>query len=240
MKRLEELNIRNILKHTSKREIMEAFFGTNKIYGAFSSPLRDDEHPSFSVSRKNCNYTDHTTKETGDIFDLIKKFHSVNLIESLAIAVNLVGISHLFETINSNKIKTTIKPEIKGFIEGGNFENLEVKIKSREFEDYDIEYWESYGISIKTLKICGVIPISHYFLNELMIIADKYAYAYKESKDGKVSYKIYQPVIALRSRKFVNNNKPDVWELFTILPPKGKYLIITSSRKDAKIGRAHV
>ena len=36
-----------------------------------------------------------------------------------------------------------------------------MKCKTREWKDYDIIYWESYGISLKWLKYAEVYPISH-------------------------------------------------------------------------------
>lgn len=225
-----ELNIKNILCYTSKKDIMEAFFGTNKIYGSFSSPLRKDDHPSFSISKRNFRFKDHVSNETGDCFDLISKYYSISILEALVVAVDLVGIRGKFTIPNTNYVKQ-VKPEIRGFVKGHDYTTLDLNVTTREWEDYDLEYWGKYGITNNILKLGNILPISHYYLNELMYVADKHSYAFFEKKDGKVTIKVYQPFRDFG--KWVNNNSFDVWELFFLLPDKGKYLIINSSRKDA-------
>lgn len=231
---LLDLTIKNILTKTSKQEIMEAFFGTHKIYGCFSSPLRKDDHPSFSVSRRTLRYTDHVSKETGDCFDLIRAYHNTDLINAMVIATELVGISHLFAIDYSvlNGSRKEDRPEIKGFVQGHTFDAFDLNVVPREIEQHDIDYWGQYGININHIKLGKIVPISKYYMNSLMYVADKYSYAYLEKKDGEVTIKVYQP-FKQGFGKWVNNNTFDTWELFYLLPKIGKYLIITSSRKDA-------
>lgn len=228
---LLDLTYANVLSKTTKMEVMEAFFGTSKIYGCFSSPLRKDEHPSFSVSKRTGRYTDHVTKENGDAFDLIMKYNNVDHIGALKIAVNLVGISHLFNISDTN-VSYKSKPEIKGFISGNDFgEVLDLNVVVREWTQDDLDYWGQYNINIDIINLGKIKPISAYYLNELRYVADKYSYVYAEKKDGKVTLKVYQPFREIG--KWINNNPYDVWELFYLIPKKGKYLIINSSRKDS-------
>lgn len=230
MQIFKELTLKNILNYTSKQEILEAFFGTNKIYGCFSSPLRKDDKPSFSISRKTFRYKDHVSNETGDVFDLIRKYHNCSYPEALVRACELVGIKHHFSIPTFNKTFTHEKPEIKGFISSGNFDYVDLNIKVRPWKQHDIDYWKQYGITMNILNLGKVFPISNYYVNNIMYVADKYSYAFAEKKDDKVTLKVYQPFS--EKRKWVNNNSSDVWELFNLLPTKGKYLIINSSRKD--------
>ncbi len=58
-----------------------------------------------------------------------------------------------------------------------------------------------------------------------------YAYAYVEIKDGKVSYKIYQP-LENKIKKWINNANYTVHQGYTQLPDSGELLIITKSLKD--------
>lgn len=233
----QELTLKNILKYTSKQEILEAFFGTSKIYGCFSSPLRKDDKPSFSISKRTLRYKDHVSNEVGDIFDLIQKYHNCTYPEALAHAASLVGIKHKF-IIPDLRIKKHVKPEIKGYIPGGNFESLELNVTTREWNEDDMKYWGQYGINKDILNLGKVFPISHYYLNSIRYVADKYAYAFAEKKGDKVTLKVYQP--KLDRQKWVNNNTYDVWELFHLIPKKGKYLIINSSRKDCLAVIAHM
>ena len=70
---------------------------------------------------------------------------------------------------------------------------LSLQKTKREWKSYDLLYWQEYGISLKTLEFFNVEPISHFFVNDKIITADKYAYCYVEFKDSKSTLKIYQP-----------------------------------------------
>ena len=108
--------------------------------------------------------------------------------------------------------------------------------KVREWKDYDLEYWKSYGIDIDWLHFGKIFPISDVIIvksdgSKIILPADKYAYAFVEFKDGNISLKIYQPYS--KTYKWLNNHNSSVWDLWSQLPQYGDKLIITSSRKDA-------
>lgn len=117
-----------------------------------------------------------------------------------------------------------------------NPNNSDLQCKIREWEDFDIEYWESYGISLPWLKYAEVFPISHKFItidgNTFSFVADKYAYAYVERKEGKVTLKIYQP-FNTSGYKWQNKHDKSVISLWTKVPKYGDKIIIASSLKDA-------
>src|SRR5699024_495185 len=97
-------------------------------------------------------------------------------------------------TIGTN-IKATTPCHISA--SGGYNKNVDLQCKIRGWRKYDIEYWESYGISLQWLKFAEVYPVSHKIIlkdgHRYVFRADKYAYAYVEHKEGKVTLKIYQP-----------------------------------------------
>ena len=102
--------------------------------------------------------------------------------------------------------------------------------------NYDIEYLNSYGISLNWLKYADVYPISHKIViknnNKLIFGADKYAYAYVEHKEGKVTLKIYQP-FNKNGYKWSNKHDMSVISLWTKVPEYGDKICICSSLKDA-------
>lgn len=107
----------------------------------------------------------------------------------------------------------------------------------RRWENYDFQYWESYGIPRNWLLHADIYPISHIFIVGntgyiRTIKADKYAYTFIERKDGVCSEKIYQP-FNKEGMKWRSGHDSSVWDLWTKLPPRGERCIITSSRKDA-------
>ena len=80
-------------------------------------------------------------------------------------------------------------------IESVDRECTDLQVKVREWRDYDIEYWESYGVSLEWLKYAEVYPISHIIWikgdNRYVMSAYKYAYAYVEHKEGRNTIKVY-------------------------------------------------
>ena len=62
--------------------------------------------------------------------------------------------------------------------------------------------------------------------------AEKYAYAFVERKEGKVTLKIYQPFAEPRN-KWSNKHDKSVISLWTKIPKKGEKVVICSSLKDA-------
>jgi hypothetical protein len=111
-----------------------------------------------------------------------------------------------------------------------------LECKTREWKQHDIEYWNSFGISLDWLKYADVYPISHKIIikegKRMVFVADKYAYAYVEFKDGKTTLKIYQP-FNTSGFKWSNNHDKSVISLWTKVPKNGDRICICSSLKDA-------
>jgi hypothetical protein len=111
-----------------------------------------------------------------------------------------------------------------------------MECRVREWQAYDIAYWESYGISLEWLKYAEVYPISHKIIvknNERYVFgADKYAYAYVEHKDGIVTLKIYQP-FNKAGVKWSSKHDKSVISLWSKVPLEGDKICICSSLKDA-------
>ncbi len=102
--------------------------------------------------------------------------------------------------------------------------------RSRDWKVHDIAYWKEFGISLETLKKFNVQPIDYIFINSKPYPADKYAYCFIEFKDGKETYKIYQPFNNLY--KWINNHDNSVWQGWAQLPDSSDEIVITKSLKD--------
>ena len=98
-----------------------------------------------------------------------------------------------------------------------------------------MEYWESYGITLKWLKYADIYPISHKIVTigdkRIVYGVHKYAYAYVEHKEGITTIKIYQPYS--QQYKWSSCQDHSVIALWTKIPYKGEVLVICSSMKDA-------
>lgn len=135
---------------------------------------------------------------------------------------------------NTNvKLNNTIKKKTYQSLKS---RNIDLQCKVREWRDYDLDYWASYGISLEWLKYADIYPISHKIVirdNQRYVFgADKYAYAYVERKEGKVTLKIYQP-FNKGGYKWSNRHDRSVISLWTKVPEFGDRICICSSMKDA-------
>lgn len=223
-----------ILSKVSEAELAAMYIPSLKeIPDVICSPLRKDIHPSFRVYSPDgikVRYYDYATGESGGIVDFIMRLFSCTFTEALERIDNDVNEYRKGIRINPSlsKGKITIKPETPSY---------SVRSQMREWEDYDFEYWSSYGVPKEWLLHADIYPISYVFIvSETGYIrtlrADRYAYTFIERKDGRITEKIYQP-FNKEGMKWRSGHDGSVWDLWTKLPQKGDLVIITSSRKDA-------
>lgn len=226
------LSLEEILSKTTEADILYYYLGISQIPCIIHSPLREDKRPSFGLYSNDGNkiyYTDLSTKDKGGLFDLLGKLWGISYTEVLIKISN--DINNFKGTSNINILNNT---SIKSLNNYRSESTLECKV--REWKDYDIEYWESYGISLKWLKYAEVYPISHKIIikdkQRYVLGADKYAYAYVERKEGKVTLKIYQP-FNKNGYKWSNKHDTSVVSLWTKVPEYGDKICICASLKDA-------
>lgn len=233
-KELLVLNSSNILKFITQEDIYKQYCDKNfKFNVPFSSPFRDDKKPSFIIGgpQRFYKYKDFSTGESGNAFTFVMKLYNLDYNNALLQIVNDLNIKQYFIITDDFFVSEKIIAKYENPGKTINIGEIDLQIKIREFKQYDLDYWNSFGISLEYLKLGRIYAISHYFINNVPIHAEKLAYAYVEKKDNKVTYKIYQPLS--KHKKWINNNNYSVWELWHLLPKIGDVLIITSSRKDA-------
>ena len=221
----------DVLRVASEAQIVSYYLGILKVPCIINSPLRQDRHPSFGLYSPNgteINYIDFSTRDRGTIFTLLKNMWNLDYPEVFK------RICQDFSKFNSKA--TVIKSSKCDITSQGSSSNIDMKCKVREWKDYDLEYWASYGITLPWLKYANVYPISHKIIvkdgKEFVFGADKYAYAYVEFKEGKTTLKIYQP-FNKRGFKWANKHDRSVISLWTKVPKTGDKIVVCSSLKDA-------
>lgn len=221
--------LEDILSKTTEADILSYYLGITKIPTILNSPIRKDSKPSFGIysNGKKIYYNDFATKDRGGVFDLLGNIWNCSYQETL---------ERLYKDLpnfTSNNIQIHNKCIVKSTTKCSS---SDLQCKIREWRDYDIEYWESYGISLEWLRYAEVYPISHKIIikdNKKYIFGvDKYAYAYVEHKEGKVTLKIYQP-FNKSGYKWSNKHDKSVLSLWTKVPECGDKICICSSLKDA-------
>lgn len=226
----EYIDISNI----EEADIAAYYLGIKSIPCLIASPLRQDKKPSFSLfsnNGKEVGYIDYSTREHGGIIDLLMKLWNCSFVECKKKIAKNLGNSKSDVSIDTHN-----HSKKRGSINIRTSSNIDLQCRTRNWESYDIEYWNSYGISVKWLKYADVYPISHKIVIKDNISyafkADKYAYAYVEFKDGRPTLKIYQP-FNKNGFKWSNRHDKSVISLWTKVPDKGDRICICSSMKDA-------
>ena len=225
------LTVDNILSVITPADIYSYYLKSKDIFDvAISSPFREDKNPSFLINSRNYFYKDFATGEFGNCFNFVKKLYNLNFNEALRQIVFDLEITDKFIILNK-KPKETKRVDVNISYSASHSVVKGLKVKVRPFNEDDLKYWNSYGISLPYLKLGRVYAISHFFINGITVNAQKYAYVFIEKKDGVVTYKVYQPYS--KNFKWLSCNNNSIWELWDLLPKEGSNLIITSSRKDA-------
>ena len=228
------ITLEDVLARTTEFDILYHYFNVSELPTIIHSPLRQDNRPSFglyTLDGKRVHYTDLATKDRGGLFDLLMKYWGESYKDML---------NHLWKDLpnfsNANVQFNSMKSERTYQYQSLKSRNIDLQCKVREWRDYDIEYWASYGISLEWLKYADIYPISHKIVirdgQRYVFVADKYAYAYVERKEGKVTLKIYQPYNK-GGYKWSNRHDRSVISLWTKVPEYGDRICICSSMKDA-------
>lgn len=228
------ITLEDVLARTTEFGILYHYFNVSELPTVIHSPLRHDSRPSFglyTLDGKRVHYTDLATKDRGGLFDLLMKYWGESYKDML---------NHLWKDLpsfsNANVQFNSMKSERSYQYQSLKSRSIDLQCKVREWRDYDIEYWASYGISLEWLKYADIYPISHKIViregQRYVFGADKYAYAYIERKEGKVTLKIYQPYNK-GGYKWSNRHDRSVISLWTKVPEYGDRICICSSMKDA-------
>lgn len=226
------VSLEDILSKVTEADILSFYLGITEVPCIINSPLRKDRRPSFglySTDGRRIFYTDLSTRDRGGLFDLLSQMWGCSYKEVL-IRIN----DDIPKFCGSASIHSYTPCNIRSTSNYNKDSDLQCKV--REWRDYDIEYWASYGISLEWLKYAEVYPISHKIIikdgHRYVFGADKYAYAYVEHKEGKVTLKIYQP-FNKAGYKWCNKHDNSVISLWTKVPEYGDRICICSSLKDA-------
>ena len=226
------VSLDDILSKVTEADILSHYLGVTEVPCIINSPLRQDRRPSFGLYSSDgirIFYIDLATKDSGGLFDLLGKMWNCGFKEVL---------SKINEDISKFCGGVSIHSYTPCAVRSTSSYNkdTDLQCKIRDWRDYDIEYWASYGITLEWLKYAEVYPISHKIVikdgHRYVFGADKYAYAYVEHKEGKVTLKIYQP-FNKAGYKWSNKHDKSVISLWTKVPEYGDKICICSSLKDA-------
>jgi DNA primase len=187
-----------------------------KLGKAFSSPLREDKNPSFSIyldkSSGRYLFKDHAQDNVkGDIVKFVMLLHNLDFKSALS-RINQDMVLGLGEA-NSNK----------------SIQNSG-EVREKKFDGMESDYWQQYGITGKTLNNFNVVSIDFFTTQtnfQVQSSLKQPIFAYK----NKWGHKIYQPFG--KYRFCYVGTKPDNYIFgWNQLPDNGYIMFITGGEKD--------
>lgn len=214
----------------SDADLVYYYLGVTEVPCLINSPLRQDNNPSFGLFSRDGTriyWVDFATRERGGIIDLLALMWNYD---------NTKTLLKIKKDLPNFKNGATIGIHSHCSVRVNTPEHIDLQCKVREWRKYDIDYWASYGVPLEWLKYAEVYPISHKIVisngQRYVFGTDKFAYAFIERKEGKITLKIYQP-FNKNGYKWANKHDRSVISLWTKIPETGDKLCICSSLKDA-------
>lgn len=228
-----EISKKFIEERISEEDMWERYFQVN-FRVIFKSPLRVDKSSTCSMFKhKNGQWwmKDHNGSFCGSVWDALMYSRNISFSDVLELVAKDYGLLN----ISYNNVITPIKRNIIT----EPVQKRVIQIKVREWEDYDYNYWFSYGWTQEQIDTFPVFPTSIVWLSnkyngelEIKVISNPLSpvYAYRLAN---FEYKIYMPLN--KDFRFICNTSR--WNGWEQLPSKGELVIITKSMKD--IGLLH-
>lgn len=230
------ISMTEIFSKFTEAEILTAVFPEiTSLPWRMNSPLRVDNHPSFSIyltDNHHVAWKDHANKDRGGLMDLLCKYWNCTFNQAVAKIADLL-IEKKDINIKSRQIKTLTRKEADEF--------TKIEVKVRPWQQYDYDYWASYGIEKQWLKFAEIYPISHKIITKkeketgkakrYIFSVPKLSFCYVERKEGQLSLKLYSPLSKIH--KWCSKMDSSVISLWTRIPEYGDRVIIASSVKDA-------
>ena len=238
-----QLTVSNVLRLVREDILWVYYSGSCSLNRLISAPYRKDKNPSFALRadyRGRVMFKDFGTGAYGDIFDYIQMVYGGSLFDAV-------------KRINSDfklGLESVDIVSSKPYIKTNNFKPHEkitkvlreksarlIQIIPTTFEQSDLDYWSSYGITERTLSFYKVHCVKKVFLDRVKI------YERSNSKDPCFAYyfpksdhlKCYFPCRTGPSRFVSNvNNFEDIQGYYQcdVKNYSKKFLILTKSMKD--------
>lgn len=225
-----------ILSKTTQEQIFEFYLGVPVKKGLFCSPsiIREDKTPTCSFYKNKrgvLKYKDFA----GPTFDCVG---AVMYLYNCSYYIALKTIANDFNLIDLPKLeKHTQKIKFTGnIIETTEKSKIQVEIK--EFSTKELDWWNSFGISLKTLKKFKIFSIKSIFLNGYYFNSSSesspfFGYYGGNNSDGDELWRIYMPT--KRKYRFLSNWDSTHFQGIKQLPKDGNHCFIIKSMKDLMV-----
>jgi hypothetical protein len=141
----------------------------------FHSPFRQDSNPNlgFFIGKGDAIYfKDFATGKGGDCFKFVQLIFNLNYFEALKKVDEDFNLGRFSKNRGNFKIKISKRPD--STTKKSNI----IQIVPRDFTDEDLEYWNSYEITLQELKNKNVYSVERFYLNKNLMPGNKMRFAY--------------------------------------------------------------
>jgi len=229
----QEINNDDLIKQIPSLEIFKKYCSNFKqVNKNFVSEFRNDKNPSSSITfiKGNYLYRDFGQDLSLRPIDYVMYKYNLHYHDAIKMILSDFGLTPNMSVQNKLSIVKSLKND--QIIHSEKKTSI-IQIKSRDFSEQDILYWESYGWNMMMLVLANIKSISHYWVNDNMFVVKKgelaFSYDYYVS-DGIFRRKLYFP--NRQNFKWVANSDETIVQGLTLAPYKAKLLVITKSLKD--------
>ncbi len=241
-----QLNAKNLLSRVTSLEIFERYCENLRAPGEKFRDRSDDKDPSCIVDMWKGDYLYKDFGKPGSFRAIPYVAHKFN--ESFYEALKRInrdfrlGLGTDEEVGNPSEtpLKSILKPNenlIMNRVKSSQI--VEIKIKRRQVEKRDIDYWGAFGWTEELLRAARIYPISHYWITNprkgifnyrVKVSPTQLVYSFDYYFHNSVfRRKLYFPGEEIR---FISNVDHTVVQGYPLLPRSGDILVITSSMKD--------
>ncbi len=221
------------------------------------SPIREDAHPTCGFRYDNkgkLKFRDFAGFFWGDAFDIVAYIMSSIYNKSYDISNKddfikvLRHITFTFKDIFYGQEKDiNLVNEINTAIVNIKNKKPIIELVVREWNEYDKEYWERFGVPLQFLNINFIYPIDQYYINRKINPEPKYYYNHNDpcygyclgqDRSGIYNIKLYFPKREKSVTRFITNCN-HLEGIYNLDKSDYDIIVITKSTKDrVSIGAA--
>lgn len=220
-----------LLSQYSEETYMEYYLGIKVAKGLFCSPLRRDNNPTCSFYKNKSGeliFKDFNGSFYGNFISVVMEKYHVSYYKALQIIAEDFNLSKR----HTDKVAVNpIKPSTTVFKDTGP---ADVRVEIKDFTQEELNWWNSYGITLDILKKFNVYSCKNIFLNgELFktIYKNNFMFGYYGGKkDNLELWRIYFPKQS--NYRFLTNWPAKKIQGLKQLKKDGDICVITKSMKD--------
>ena len=223
-----------LLKYHSQETYLTYYLGVPVTKGLHVSCLRNDKRPTaaFYLNKHgDIIFKDFGSDFSGNFVSVVMEKYKVSYYKALKIIANDFGLT------DNPKLQKCEKPIIESDIVFKETKSAIIQVEIQNFSKEELEWWQQFGITEKTLKKFRVFSCSTVWLNgNIFTKSSKYhpifGYYRGKNKEGNELWRIYMPKHRSKEPKFLSNWKKIMLQGIKQLPKDGDLLVITKAMKD--------